>query len=109
QHNFRLPPEEAAPPGPTAEQMEAAQGLTPEERQDMIRGMVGALAERLATEGGPASDWARLIRAYGVLGEAERIAPVVAEARARFAGDAAALAEIDAAARDAGLATGPAE
>jgi cytochrome c-type biogenesis protein CcmH len=104
QHNFRLPPEGPPPPGPTAEQMEAAQGMTPQERQDMIRGMVGALAERLATEGGPAEDWARLIRAYAVLGEAERVAPVVAEARTRFAGDAAGLGVIEAAARDAGIA-----
>jgi len=103
QHNYQPPPPAGAPRGPTQEQMEAAAGMSEEERTAMIRGMVAGLAERLASEGGPASDWARLIRAYGVLGEAERIAPVVAEARERFADDEAALAEIEAAARDAGL------
>lgn len=104
QHNFRLPPADAAPRGPTQEQMEAAGEMTPEDREEMVRGMVAGLAERLATEGGPVSDWARLIRAYAVLGEADRVAPVVDEARQRFAGDSAALAEIEAAARDAGIA-----
>ena len=103
--DFQLPPEgaEGAGRGPTAEQMEAAAGMDPAARADMIRGMVEGLAARLASEGGSADDWARLIRAYGVLGEAEKVAPVVLEARTVFAGDAAALALIDAAARDAGL------
>jgi cytochrome c-type biogenesis protein CcmH len=104
QHDYQPPPPAAARRGPTQEQMEAAAAMSGEERAEMIRGMVAGLAERLATEGGPASDWARLIRAYGVLGEADRIAPVVAEARERFAGDEAALAEIAAAARAAGIA-----
>lgn len=103
QHNYVLPPAEDQP-GPRAEDIEAAGQMTAEERIEMIRGMVAGLAERLATEGGPASDWARLIRAYGVLGEAETAAPVLEEARAAFADDPAGLAEIEAAAREAGLA-----
>ena len=103
QHNFVLPPVEDQP-GPSAGDIEAAGQMTAEERMEMIRGMVGGLAERLATEGGPASDWARLIRAYGVLGEAETAAPMLEEARAAFADDPAGLAEIEAAASDAGLA-----
>jgi cytochrome c-type biogenesis protein CcmH len=107
QVNFALPPE-AGPPadasGPTQEQMQAAGEMAPEERTEMIRGMVAGLAERLAAEGGPAADWARLIRAYGVLGEADKVAPVLAEARAAFADDPAGLAEIEAAAREAGIA-----
>ncbi len=105
--NFRLPPAgpaDAAAPGPSEEDIAAAEAMDPEARAGMIRGMVEGLAARLAAEGGPAGDWARLIRAYGVLGETARIAPVVDEARQVFAGDAAALAEIEAAARDAGLA-----
>lgn len=103
QHNYVLPPAEDRP-GPGAEDIEAAGQMTEEERAEMIRGMVAGLAERLATEGGPASDWARLIRAYGVLGEAETAAPVLEEARAAFADDPEGLAEIEAAASDAGLA-----
>lgn len=103
QHNYELPPATVAP-GPSAEDIEAAGQMTAEQRVEMIRGMVAGLAERLATEGGPASDWARLIRAYGVLDETDTAAPVLAEARAAFADDPAALAEIEAAAREAGLA-----
>jgi cytochrome c-type biogenesis protein CcmH len=103
QHNYVLPPVEDLP-GPSADDIEAAGQMTEEERTEMIRGMVGGLAERLATEGGPASDWARLIRAYGVLGEAETAAAVLEEARAVFADDPVGLAEIEAAASDAGLA-----
>jgi cytochrome c-type biogenesis protein CcmH len=98
-------PQPPAPgPGPTAEDMEAAAQMTPEARQQMIRGMVDGLAERLASEGGPAEDWARLIGALGVLGERDRAASIWAEAQAAFAGEDAALATLRAAALAAGLA-----
>lgn len=97
-----------APPkparGPTAGDVAAAEAMSPEERAGMVRGMVAGLAERLATEGGPAADWARLIAAYGVLGEAEAAREVLAEARLVFAGREADLAQIEEAARGAGLA-----
>ena len=70
-HATRCRPMPGAP-GPTAEDMAAAADMTPEERQAMIEGMVAQLSDRLATEGGPAEDWARLIGAYGVLGETDR-------------------------------------
>ena len=74
------------------------------ERQAMIEGMVDRLAGRLATEGGPPEDWAQLIRSLGVLGRAEEAGRIRDEAGDVFAGDPAALAQIAAAARDAGLA-----
>jgi cytochrome c-type biogenesis protein CcmH len=105
-YDFELPPL-AAPggsaSGPTAADLEAAAGMEPEARMQMIRGMVEGLAARLAAEGGPAEDWARLIRSYAVLGEAGRVAPVLAEARAAFADDPEGLALIEAAAAEAGL------
>ena len=58
--------------------------MTDDERTEMIRGMVDGLSDRLATEGGPASDWARLIGALGVLGETERAAAIWNEARDVF-------------------------
>ena len=61
----------------------------------MIRGMVEGLAGRLADEGGPAEDWARLIASLGVLGETERAAAILAEARDAFAASAADLALLD--------------
>lgn len=90
-------PDSALLPGPTAEDVEAASEMTAEDRAEMIRGMVEGLAERLATEGGSADEWARLIRALGVLGEADRAAMIAAEARTVFADDPQALATIAAA------------
>jgi cytochrome c-type biogenesis protein CcmH len=95
-----LPPRE---PGPDASDIDAAGRMSPQDRQAMIEGMVTQLSDRLASEGGPPADWARLVRSLGVLGRRDEAAATLAEARTKHAGDAAALAELDAAARDAGL------
>ncbi len=58
-----------APPGPTREQVEAAQGMDAADREQMIRGMVDRLAARLETAPDDAEGWARLGRARTVLGE----------------------------------------
>ncbi len=89
--------------GPSAEDLEAAQDMTPEDRQAMIQGMVGQLADRLATEGGPPQDWARLISSLAVLGEVETARTVLAEAEAVFGGDVQAVGLIRSAAQEAGL------
>lgn len=65
------------------------------------RAMTEQLAARLAEEGGPAEDWARLIRALRVLGEDARARAIVEEAQARFAGRQEDLALIAAAAGEA--------
>ncbi len=99
-------PEIPAPstaPGPDQAAVDAAAELTPEERQDMIRGMVNQLSDRLATEGGSPEEWARLIAALGVLGEAERASGIYDEAQSVFAGNADALDMLATAARRAGL------
>lgn len=104
QHRYQMPPPRSAPlPGPDAAALEAAQDMSPEDRQQMIRGMVEGLMARLASEGGTAPEWARLIRALGVLGDTGRAQAIWAEAQQRFAGREADLAEVTAAARDAGL------
>jgi cytochrome c-type biogenesis protein CcmH len=97
-------PEAAPAPGPDAEAVAAAAEMTPEERQEMVRGMVAQLSERLATQGGSAEEWARLITAYGVLGETDRARTIWAEAQLRFAGRAADLEVVRAAAAQAGVA-----
>ena len=99
-------PEAPAPaiPGPSQDDVDAAAALTPEERQEMIRGMVNQLSDRLATEGGAPEDWARLIAALGVLGEGQRAIDIKNEAMEVFAGNAEALEIIDAAAYQAGIA-----
>ena len=96
-------PEAAPAPGPDAEAVAAAAEMTPEERQEMVRGMVAQLSERLATQGGSAEEWARLITAYGVLGETDRARTIWTEAQQRFDGRAADLDVVRAAAAQAGV------
>ncbi|GAB4383753.1 c-type cytochrome biogenesis protein CcmI [Albidovulum sp.] len=96
-----------APPGargPGAADIAAAAGMSAEDRQAMIRTMVEGLAERLASEGGPAADWARLITSLGVLGETERARAIWRDAQSTFAGHPADLDTIRAAAVQAGVA-----
>ena len=90
-------------PGPTAEQMQAAGEMSPAARMEMIEGMVAGLSERLATEGGPPEEWARLIRAYGVLGRRDAAAAIWAEAQTVFPDDITRVPILQAA-RDAGVA-----
>ena len=113
---YSLPPEsppESAPnaaapdsaaPGPDAADVAAAQQMSPEERQQMIRSMVARLDERLTSEGGSPEEWARLINALGVLGERDQAAQRYRQAQAAYAGDAEASARLAEAARQAGIA-----
>lgn len=103
---YSLPEQPAQANGPSAADMAAAKDMTPDDRQAMIKGMVDRLAGRLAEKGGTASEWARLINALGVLGDTDRAAKALADARAAHANDPAALAEIEAAAKRAGLTGG---
>jgi cytochrome c-type biogenesis protein CcmH len=90
-------------PGPGTVDVAVAGRMAPDEPQAMVEGMVAQLSDRLASDGGPPADWARLVRSLGVLGRRDEAAAILAEARGKHAGDAAALAELNAAARDAGL------
>lgn len=89
--------------GPSAEDMRAAGDMSEEDRQQMIRGMVDQLSDRLATEGGSPAEWARLIGALSVLGDTDQARAIHTEAQQVFADTPQALAEVDAAARRAGL------
>ncbi len=97
--DYTLPPER----GPTAADIANSADMAPEDRDAMIRGMVAQLSDRLASEGGSAGDWARLITAYGVLGETDRATEILLEARDVFAASPADVALIDDAARQAGI------
>ncbi|WP_299894284.1 c-type cytochrome biogenesis protein CcmI [uncultured Ruegeria sp.] len=97
-------PDLSTAPGPSQEDMAAAAELSPEERQQMIQGMVDQLSDRLATEGGSPEEWARLIAAFGVLGQGQRAIDIRDEAMEVFAGNSEALQIIDAAALQAGIA-----
>lgn len=89
--------------GPDAAQIAAAENMTEEDRMEMIGGMVAGLADRLANQGGPASEWARLIGAYGVLGDTENAAMIWFEAQQVFSTDPNAMAVLEAAAASAGV------
>jgi cytochrome c-type biogenesis protein CcmH len=58
--------------GPTAKDVAAAQSMSPEERQAMIRSMVDRLAARLEQNPNDKDGWTRLAHAYDVLGESEK-------------------------------------
>jgi cytochrome c-type biogenesis protein CcmH len=100
---YSLPPEENLV-GPTADQVGAAQDMSQEDRTEMIRGMVSRLSDRLATEGGSAEEWARLIGAYGVLGETGKARTIWQEAQQVFSERPEDLAQIRAEAAQAGVA-----
>lgn len=91
-------------PGPSAEQMKDAASMTPEERQQMIQGMVDGLFDRLTTEGGTPQEWARVISSLATLGEKERAIEAWGEAQQALADNPDALAQVEAAAKSAGVA-----
>ncbi|NBB97126.1 MAG: c-type cytochrome biogenesis protein CcmI [Alphaproteobacteria bacterium] len=99
---YQLPPP-PSPRGPSAADIEAAQDMAPEERQQMIAGMVDGLLARLANEGGPPQDWAQAIRALGMLDRREQAGAILQEARTVFADNPQALTTINDTARAAGL------
>lgn len=84
--NYTLPDRGvgAGLPGPSVEDMGNAADMTPDERQEMIQGMVSQLMERLANEGGTAPEWARLISSLGMLGDTDRAAAIWGKAQGRF-------------------------
>ncbi len=90
-------------PGPTAEDIANAASLSPQERSAMIAGMVASQANRLATQGGPVEEWARLITAYGVLGETVTAQEIYTEARDVFNASDTALTTLQEAAISAGI------
>ncbi|WP_428029278.1 c-type cytochrome biogenesis protein CcmI [Ancylobacter sp.] len=96
-----MPPPAAA--GPGAGDVAAAEALSAEQRQQMIRGMVERLEARLAEQGDDIDGWLRLMQAWNVLGEGDKAKTAAAQARTHFAGDTAALGRIDALARELGL------
>ena len=97
-------PQPTTTPGPTSEDIRDAENLSDSERQEFIRAMVSRLSERLATEGGNAQEWARLIRALGVLGETARASAIWKEAKDTFGADPIAMETLLEAARTAEIA-----
>jgi cytochrome c-type biogenesis protein CcmH len=88
-----------APAATEAPQAPSGSGGFSPDQQEMIKGMVERLATRLAQSGGSAEEWARLIRAYSVLHETDKVKDALASARKALGQDAT----IDALARELGI------
>ncbi|MHA6323772.1 c-type cytochrome biogenesis protein CcmI [Roseivivax sp. CAU 1753] len=102
---YTVPLPETAPlPGPSESDMDAAGEMTDADRQSMIEGMVSRLSDRLSRQGGTPDEWARLISAYGVLGDTDQARAIWNNAQEVFLGNAAALDTVRNAARNAGIA-----
>ena len=69
-------------PTPTPEQREAMANMSPEQRQQAIRGMVEGLEARLKESPQDRAGWLRLANAWRVMGEAARSAEAYARADA---------------------------
>lgn len=88
-------PQAQGAPGPSAGDVEAAAKMDPADRNAFIRSMVARLAEKLKQDGADPEGWARLVRAYGVLGEPARAEEATAQARKALAGDTEKLGKFE--------------
>jgi len=86
-------------PAPSPGGAEAVASAAPEDQAEMIRGMVAGLAARLEQQPDDPQGWARLVRAYGVLGDTAARDAALGRARALFRDRPADLAVVEAAAR----------
>lgn len=98
-----IPPAANAVRGPTQDDIANAAEMNPAERMEMIRGMVGGLSDKLATEGGTPQEWAQLLRSLVVLGDYDQAKAVWDNAQEVFADTPEAMVPIIRAAQQAGL------
>lgn len=71
---------EGAPRGPSAEDVEAASSMTPDQRREMISGMVANLDARLKEEPNDKAGWQRLVQSYIVLDDRQKALTAIQEA-----------------------------
>jgi cytochrome c-type biogenesis protein CcmH len=90
-----LSPKKGAPgPGPSAADIDAAKKLSPDQRMQMIRGMVDRLAARLKENPQDLEGWKRLGRAWSVLGEHAKSADAYRHALALAPDDTQLMADL---------------
>jgi cytochrome c-type biogenesis protein CcmH len=90
-------------PGPSGAEMADAAQKTPEQRQQMIEGMVSGLASRLDAAPADPAGWGQLFRAYMVLGRPGDAEAALVRARGKLAAKPDVLAEVEQAAHDTGV------
>jgi len=96
-------PAPAAETGPSADQMAAAEDMPAAQREQMVRGMVAKLADRLHADGSDVEGWLRLVRAYVVLGDQQKARGAVADARRALGQHPEQVKRIDDLAKSLGL------
>jgi len=83
--------------------MAAAKEMTEPDRNAMVRGMVERLAARLKQNGDDVEGWLRLMRAYMVMGERDKAASALVEARQAVAKDTERLRQLNEGVKNLGL------
>jgi cytochrome c-type biogenesis protein CcmH len=89
--------------GPSAQQMAAAENMPEAQREQMIRGMVQKLADKLHMDGSNVNGWLQLVRAYVVLGDQDKAKGAAADAKRALAGHPEEVKQIDDLAKSLGL------
>lgn len=90
-------------PAPSNEAVAAAKDMSETDRNAMIRGMVDRLATRLHQNGDDVEGWLRLVRAYMVLGDADKARSASSDARQAVAKDPERLRELNDGLKNLGL------
>ncbi len=80
---------------PDARQMQDVANAPPDQQTEMVRGMVARLAGKLKQNGDDPEGWLRLVRSYGVLGERDKAAAAIADARKALVADSEKLRRFD--------------
>src|SRR5262252_6747449 len=93
----------AAATGPSVEDVAAAGTMSEKDRDEMVRGMVARLANRLRENGSDVEGWQRLLRAYVVLGERDKAHEAAADAKRALASDPDKLRKIEEMLKSLGL------
>ena len=94
----------AAAGGPPAgAEADAIKAMAPAQQNGAIRGMVEGLDQRLRQNGDDPAGWLRLVRAWSVLGEADKASAALRDARKALAANPAAEHDLDALASELGI------
>jgi len=96
-------PPKVAATGPSAEDVAAAGTMSEKDRDEMIRGMVARLADRLKENGSDVEGWQRLLRAYVVLGERDKAHEAAADAKRALASEPEKVRRIEEMLKSLGL------
>jgi len=92
-----------AAPALSDDAMAAANGMSANDRETMIRGMVERLASRLRQNGDDVEGWLRLVRAYIVMGDRDKAKGAESDARQAVGSDAERLRQLNEGLKNLGL------